>query len=100
MLTSIFGEIFKFMPYFRAYDNRILAIFETQKSTLVHGFTHGDYTPRKGNNFSYTSVEKKLGVNETAICESIFKTGSNMSELSYFNSVSTSVSSIKRDFRP
>ena len=63
------------MLCFRAYDNRIKAIFETQESTLVHGFTHRDYTPGKANNFSYTSVEKKIGVNETVICESIFKAG-------------------------
>ena len=63
------------MPCFRAYDYRIQAIFETQKSTLVHGFTHQDYTPGKGNTFSYTLVEKKIGVNETAICESIFRAG-------------------------
>ena len=83
MLPSIFGEFLKCMLCFRAYDNRIQAIFETQKSTLVHGFTHQDYTPGKRNNFSYTLVEKKIGVNETAICESIFRGGhiSNMSDL-------------------
>ena len=48
------------------YDNRIKAIFETQKSTLVHGFTHRDYTPGEGNNFNYTSVKKKIVIKETA----------------------------------
>ena len=82
MLTLILGGIFKFMLCLRAYDNRIKAIFETQKSTLVHGLTHRDYTPGKGNHFSYTSVEKQIGVNETAISETTFGTGhlSNMSD--------------------
>ena len=55
---------------------------QTQKSTLVHGFTQRDYTLGKNNHFDYMSGEKKTGVNQTANSDNIFKTGhlSNMSD--------------------
>ena len=64
-----FAAVFRDVTQRSPYDNRIYAIFETQKSTLVHGFTHQDYTPGGGNNLNYTSVEKKNVIKETAICE-------------------------------
>ena len=40
-------------------------------------------TPGKGSYFNYTSVEKKIVMKETAICECIFKKGhlSSVSDL-------------------
>ena len=46
-----------------------LGNFRNSNSTLVHGFTHQDYTSGEGNNLNYTSVEKKNVIKETAICE-------------------------------
>ena len=86
------AKFVKFMLCFRAYDNRILVISETEERTLTDSFSHRNYTPGKGNHFTDTSVEKKM----------VSKKGhlSKYERLLTFhaNRLSTNVSSLKRDF--